>query len=51
MVAAGLADPDPARERRRNVIVMPPYDDGLAAEVEGILASPGGSGGESSASR
>ncbi len=38
MVAAGLADPDPARERRRNVITMPPYDDALAATVEAILA-------------
>lgn len=42
MVTAGLADPDPARERRRNIIVMPPYDDALAAEVEAILSSIGG---------
>ncbi len=39
MLAAGLADPDPARESRRNVITMPPYDDALAAEIEGILAN------------
>ena len=42
MVAAGLVDPDPARERRRNVIVMPPYDDALAAEVEAVLVSTEG---------
>jgi precorrin-3B synthase len=38
MVAAGLGDPDPARERCRNVITMPPYDDALAAAGEATLA-------------
>lgn len=39
MLAAGLADPDPARESRRNVITMPPHDDALAAEIEEVLAN------------
>ncbi len=34
MVAAGLADPDPAREARRNVVAVPPCDDALVAEAE-----------------
>jgi precorrin-3B synthase len=38
MVAAGLADPDPARERRRNVIPVPPCDDSLVAAIEAVLA-------------
>ncbi len=38
MVAAGLADPDPDREARRNVIAVPPCDDTLVAEAEAILA-------------
>jgi precorrin-3B synthase len=38
MVAAGLADPDPARERRRNVIPAPPCDDALVAAIEAVLA-------------
>ena len=39
MVAAGLADPDPARERRRNVIAAPPWDDALVAAIEAVLAA------------
>jgi precorrin-3B synthase len=38
MVAAGLADPDPARERRRNVIAVPPCNDALVAAIEAVLA-------------
>jgi precorrin-3B synthase len=38
MVAAGLADPDPVRERRRNVVTAPPCDDALVAAVENVLA-------------
>ncbi len=38
MVDAGLADPDPAREQRRNVIAVPPCDDGLVAAIEAVLA-------------
>jgi precorrin-3B synthase len=38
LVAAGLADADPARERRRNVIAVPPCDDALVARIEGVLA-------------
>jgi sulfite reductase beta subunit-like hemoprotein len=36
MVAAGLADADPARERRRRVICAPPFEDGLAARIEAM---------------
>ncbi len=42
LVAAGLADADPAREARRNVIVAPPVDDALVAEIEAILADTPG---------
>ncbi len=42
LVAAGLADADPAREARRNVIVAPPADDALVAEIEAILADTPG---------
>lgn len=42
MVAVGLADPDPEHESRRNVIVLPPYDDALAAEVEAVLSDTAG---------
>jgi len=42
MVAAGLADADPERERRRNVIAVPPYDDGAMAAVEAVLAETAG---------
>lgn len=42
MLAAGLADPDPARERRRNVITMPPYHDALATKIERVLAETPG---------
>jgi precorrin-3B synthase len=38
MVDAGLADPDPARESRRNVITIPPCDDGRVAAIENALA-------------
>ena len=38
LVAAGLADADPARERRRNVIAVPPCDDALVAAIEAMLA-------------
>jgi precorrin-3B synthase len=38
MVAAGLADPDPDREARRNVVAVPPCDDALVAEAEATLA-------------
>ncbi len=41
-VAAGLADPDPVREARRNVITAPPCDDVLVAEAEALLAETGG---------
>jgi len=39
MVAAGLADPDPARESRRNVITIPPCDDARVAAIEDMLAA------------
>ncbi len=42
MVAAGLADPDPAREARRNVVAVPPCDDALVAEAEALLAGTAG---------
>jgi precorrin-3B synthase len=42
LVAAGLADPDPARERRRNVIAVPPCDDALVARIEAVLAETEG---------
>ena len=38
LVAARLADPDPARERRRNVIAVPPCDDALVAGIEATLS-------------
>ena len=38
MVDAGLADPDPQREARRNVITIPPCDDALVADLEERLA-------------
>ena len=38
MVTAGLADPDPVRERRRNVVTVPPCDDALVAAVEAVLS-------------
>jgi precorrin-3B synthase len=38
MVQAGLADPDPARESRRNVITLPPGNDALATAIEATLA-------------
>ncbi len=44
MVAAGLADPDPAREARRNVIIVPPYDDALVAETESVMSETDGLG-------
>jgi precorrin-3B synthase len=42
MVAAGLADPDPAREARRNVIAIPPCDDTMVARAEAWLAATPG---------
>ena len=42
LVAAGLADPDPVREARRNVIAVPPCDDALVAAVEAMLADTPG---------
>ncbi len=39
MVAAGLADADPAREARRNVVAVPPCDDALVAAAEAALAA------------
>jgi sulfite reductase beta subunit-like hemoprotein len=42
MVAAGLADPDPARESRRNVITIPPCDDARVAAIEEMLAATPG---------
>ena len=38
MVDAGLADPDPVRERRRNVVTAPPCDDALVAAAEAVLS-------------
>ena len=42
MVAAGLADPDPAREARRNVTALPGSDDALVAEAEAVLSETPG---------
>ncbi len=42
MVAAGLADADPAREARRNVVAIPPCDDALVAAVEAVMADTAG---------
>jgi precorrin-3B synthase len=42
LVAAGLADPDPVREARRNVIAVPPCDDALVAAIEALLADTPG---------
>ena len=42
MIAAGLADPDPDREMRRNVVAVPPCDDALVAEVEAVMAQTAG---------
>ena len=42
MVEAGLADADPAREARRNVVAVPPCDDALVAEAEALLAATDG---------
>ncbi len=39
MVAAGLADPDPAREARRNVIAIPPCDDAAVSRAEALLVA------------
>jgi precorrin-3B synthase len=38
LVDAGLADPDPVREARRNVIAVPPCDDALVAAIEKLLS-------------
>ena len=42
MVAAGLADADPEREARRNVIAVPPCDEALVADVEAVMAGTAG---------
>ncbi len=42
MVAAGLADADPVREARRNVVAVPPCDDAVVAEAEALLAETTG---------
>jgi precorrin-3B synthase len=42
LVEAGLADPDPEREARRNVIAVPPCDDALVAAIEALLAETPG---------
>jgi precorrin-3B synthase len=42
LVAAGLADADPTREARRNVIATPPCDDALVAALEEMLAQTEG---------
>jgi precorrin-3B synthase len=42
LVDAGLADPDPVREARRNVIAVPPCDDALVAAIEGVMAETPG---------
>jgi precorrin-3B synthase len=42
LVEAGLADPDPVREARRNVIAVPPCDDALVAAIEALLAETPG---------
>ncbi len=41
-VAAGLADPDPDREARRNVVAVPPCDDALVSQAEAVLAQTPG---------
>ena len=41
-VAAGLADADPAREARRNVVAVPPCDDAVVTEAEALLADTAG---------
>jgi precorrin-3B synthase len=42
MVAAGLADANPDREARRNVIAIAPCNDALVAEAEALLAATPG---------
>ena len=42
LVEAGLADPDPVREARRNVIAVPPCDDALVAAIEAAMAETPG---------
>ena len=42
MVAAGLADPDPAREARRNVTALPGSDEALVADAEAVLSETPG---------
>ena len=42
VVSAGLADADPVREARRNVVAVPPCDDALVAELEALLAETAG---------
>lgn len=42
MLHANLAEPDPAREARRNVIALPPYDDALIHDVEDALSTTTG---------
>jgi precorrin-3B synthase len=42
LVQAGLADPDPVREARRNVIAVPPCDDALVAATEASMAATEG---------
>ena len=42
MLLAGLADADPVREARRNVITVPPCDDALVAEAEAVLSETAG---------
>ncbi len=42
MVAAGLADADPVREARRNVVAVPSCVDALVAEAEALLADTAG---------
>ncbi len=42
MLRAGLADADPVREARRNVVTVPPCDDPLVAAVEELLTETAG---------
>ena len=42
MVDAGLADADPVREARRNVIAVPPCDDAVVAAMEARLSETPG---------
>jgi precorrin-3B synthase len=42
LIDAGLANPDPTREARRNVIAVPPCDDVLVAAIEDLLAATPG---------